>query len=567
MNTELLNKAILHHKIDEVDQAIDIYKTLILKSPESANLYHLLGIAYAQQEKFTEAKSCFETALKYNPDEPSFYNNYANLLKKLGRSDDARFNFLESLKRQPYNPVAHNNMGTLLFNCGEIGAAIGHYNQALSQKPDYIEAMYNLGIAYLRQEKPAIKLAIKALQRTLTLEDNHFSANKQLGQLLHQEDDFAQAIIHYRKSLATNPDDAHTCHLLGTALLANNEDQAGLAYFEKAYDLNSTLSDLNHNLAAVYLTKQQYQKALTHWLKHLETEKDISTYFNVAVTYFYLGRYNEAINYYQEVLKIDPNYLNAHINLGVINLQTNNKKTAKVHYQKALSLSADNAEIKYIIAAIDQENISKYKQPPSIFIKNLFDQYAPYFDHHLQNILDYKTPAAIVKMLQVELNPKENSLNILDLGCGTGLSGQALKPYSQKLIGIDISENMINYCQSKQIYDKLITADVNSAITEFENIDLITLVDTLPYIGDLENILTKIHQSLIPGGHVIMSTEITYDVEFKLQASARFAHNPNYISALCKKLHFKQVSQEKVELRFHQDKKINGIIFLFEKTL
>ena len=217
LDIQLLNKAIKYHKDEELKEAISAYTALLNKFPHDANVHHLLGIAYAQQEQYSPAKKCFEQALKYNPDEPSIYNNYGNLLKKLGKSEEAKHNYLASLQRQPYNPSVHNNIGALLYQHGDIDGAVGHFNQALSQKPDYVDAMYNLSLAYLHQTKPSKKLAFRSFLRTLELEENHPGANQQIAQLYHQQNELKQAITHYRKSLDFNPDDAETlANIIGT---------------------------------------------------------------------------------------------------------------------------------------------------------------------------------------------------------------------------------------------------------------------------------------------------------------------------------------------------------------
>lgn len=42
-------------------------------------------------------------------------------------------------------------------------------------------------------------------------------------------------------------------------------------------------------------------------------------------------------------------------------------------------------------------------------------------------------------------------LDILDLGCGTGLAGAWLKDYAKTLIGVDISTEMVKAAKKKQV--------------------------------------------------------------------------------------------------------------------
>ena len=44
---------------------------------------------------------------------------------------------------------------------------------------------------------------------------------------------------------------------------------------------------------------------------------------------------------------------------------------------------------------------------------------------------------------------------MLDLGCGTGLAGEAFRPHVDWLEGVDLSPGMIAQARKKTIYDRL----------------------------------------------------------------------------------------------------------------
>lgn len=47
------------------------------------------------------------------------------------------------------------------------------------------------------------------------------------------------------------------------------------------------------------------------------------------------------------------------------------------------------------------------------------------------------------------------SLDILDLGCGTGLIGSWFKDYARKLVGVDVSPTMLDMATKKGCYHEL----------------------------------------------------------------------------------------------------------------
>ena len=81
----------------------------------------------------------------------------------------------------------------------------------------------------------------------------------------------------------------------------------------------------------------------------------------------------------------------------------------------------------------------------------------------------------------------KNSLlhQVIDLGCGDGAIGEALKKRGFRNInGVDISQSMINIAQSKGVYDVIKKADLMKALP-FDNksFDLLVTAAVTTYLG------------------------------------------------------------------------------------
>ena len=74
---------------------------------------------------------------------------------------------------------------------------------------------------------------------------------------------------------------------------------------------------------------------------------------------------------------------------------------------------------------------------------------------------------------------------VIDLGCGDGAIGEALKKRGFRNInGVDISQSMINIAQSKGVYDVIKKADLMKALP-FDNksFDLLVTAAVTTYLG------------------------------------------------------------------------------------
>ena len=63
--------------------------------------------------------------------------------------------------------------------------------------------------------------------------------------------------------------------------------------------------------------------------------------------------------------------------------------------------------------------------PPEYVIET-FDRYAGRFDEHLQGALGYTVPTVLAEMV-MQVRPRNRFRSCLDLGCGTGLAGEAFR--------------------------------------------------------------------------------------------------------------------------------------------
>jgi predicted TPR repeat methyltransferase len=171
---------------------------------------------------------------------------------------------------------------------------------------------------------------------------------------------------------------------------------------------------------------------------------------------------------------------------------------------------------------------------PRAYVARLFDDYAPRFDRHLVNDLAYRGPALIGEAIEAAA-PGRRFSRALDLGCGTGLAGVALRERVARLEGIDLSSAMLAKARERAIYDALATADIVEHLRGFTAaFDLIVAADTLVYFGDLSALFTAVAAALVPDGVFAFTLETLADTsgdDYRLGATMRFAHARAYVEA------------------------------------
>lgn len=167
--------------------------------------------------------------------------------------------------------------------------------------------------------------------------------------------------------------------------------------------------------------------------------------------------------------------------------------------------------------------------PPSAFVETLFDQYAEKFDEALVTKLGYRGPELIGEAIDAAA-PGRRFSRAIDLGCGTGLMGERLRPFVGHLEGYDISAAMLKKAGARKVYDKLAKSDLQSLTLEAGSAHLITAADVFIYIGALERIVATVSSALMPEGLFAFSVERHDGPEdFVLRETRRYAHSEDYV--------------------------------------
>ena len=205
------------------------------------------------------------------------------------------------------------------------------------------------------------------------------------------------------------------------------------------------------------------------------------------------------------------------------------------------------------------------QKAPVEYLQHLFDQYASHYDTHLMTQLDYQVPELLYQTISREMNIETPQLKILDLGCGTGLSGKRFKPFAKELMGVDISEKMIAIAKQNNIYDTVEVNDISQALDHYKEIDLMLAGDVLTYMGELDALFQKITVALAPRGWFAFTVEKTTIEPYTLQQTLRYAHSKNYLLSLIEKYHFETVCFESVVLRKHRGKVVRGYLVVLTK--
>jgi len=462
------------------------------------------------------------------------------------------------LRDHPKALRLQNLIGSALAGLGEYEESITALKEILKQDDTFANAHHNLGLTYMHAGY--YELAVKSLKVAVSLEPQKAGFQNSLAAALLSNGDIEKATESQGIAIELDPSNAALLTVLGGYLLAQGKLDETIETLEKALSLDPKNGDAMILLAETYTKQGKLQEALAK----LNAAADICP--NDPDLYMATARFwrqfevpAKEIEALEQVIKLTPDKTVGYSALAEALAKHGDSELALKMYKKCLEIEPDNAEANHLLAAIKGETPSS---PPSTYVENLFDKYAATFERSLTEDLGYSMPMRMAELLASYTAKGEVFEAALDLGCGTGLLGQAISGMVGRVSGVDLSRNMVARARDKGIYDQLIVGDIVDAIKrEPLQYSVYLAADVVIYIGALEELFSALRQNAKPGALFLFSTEQQGSGGFSLLQSGRYAHSQAYVTELCKKHGMEIVSLQTLDLRKESGQMLVGDLF------
>ena len=203
---------------------------------------------------------------------------------------------------------------------------------------------------------------------------------------------------------------------------------------------------------------------------------------------------------------------------------------------------------------------------PRAYVRALFDRYAENFDAHLQDKLCYRGPRLLYQALGAVSDLRSLRLDVLDVGCGTGLAGVVFQGLARRLDGLDLSPAMLEKAAARGIYNRLQQGDIVQQLPRLAKAyDLVVAADVLVYFGDLVELFSGVHGVLRRGGYFVFSVERGESQGFRLRSSGRYQHHPAYVRQQAEDQKFALLYGEPATLRQQDGRPVTAVVFVLQR--
>lgn len=288
-----LKKAINEVKQGNLDEAENIYRSILKSKPKHPEANHNLGVLIDQLGNTKEAISYFKLALKSSPEINQFWISYYKSLIKTDKLDIAKIEINEK------------NLSLLkLHNKGKTQQALFEIENLFEQCPPDPGTQHTKGV------------------------------------ILHDLKKYEDAVNSFNEAINLNPNYASAHHNLGVSLQKLNRDEEAINSFNKTINLKSDFFEVYNNLGNSLLKLNRHKESVKNYIRAIELNSlNPLPYNNLAFVYGLLGKYKEAIKNSKKAIKLDSNFVQAHFNLGNMLYRTGEYDKAVKSYKKVLELN------------------------------------------------------------------------------------------------------------------------------------------------------------------------------------------------------------------------------------
>lgn len=216
--TELLTKAIEHHRAGRFREAESLYRKILAAAPRHPDALHLFGLLAHQTGNPAEAAKLIRSAISADGAHAAYHFHLGVVLSGLDDPAGAERAYREAIRLQPKSPDALNNLGGLMLARERYGEAADLFRRAVEQSPADARYHANLGSVLLRLERP--HEALEALEAALARDPNNLAALYDRGRAHRACEMLGAAVRDFQAVLAVAPNHPGAAAGIGGALFA-----------------------------------------------------------------------------------------------------------------------------------------------------------------------------------------------------------------------------------------------------------------------------------------------------------------------------------------------------------
>ena len=295
-----------------------------------------------------------------SPDSSAVYFQKGKDAQKDHRSLVASQYFNKSIQFDAGNTDARRELGNVYADMRRYPEAIQAFEGVIKTIPEDTTAIINLGNLYCwtRKWDQAIVYGKKMQAKKIGS-----GANYILGKSFYETEDYGQAFTYLQAAAKDDPNNAEIPYCIGRGFTEMSNYKAGAPYFERAVQLDTTKPRWVYECALNFAAIPDDRDAVKYYLLAVDRgyRADNDYYENLSISYQGLGQMDKCIELLKKVLERKPADLELLNTIADIHYKLGRYQEAMDYWDKILGFDKTNAKSLYMIGMCYQKKGDKAK--------------------------------------------------------------------------------------------------------------------------------------------------------------------------------------------------------------
>jgi tetratricopeptide (TPR) repeat protein len=276
----------------------------IAQQKDSAFTAYQSGLTEKQAGRHKVAYDHLRKAVSINPEHTDAQRELGLEAMELRQFEISKQAFLKVLDKEPNDPQAIENLGTLNFWTRRWDEAI-KFGLKMQELKIGSRVNYLLGKSYY--EKENFGQAFRYLDAAYKEEPTNAEIPFMFARSFVEMSNYKQAVKYYLEAIALDSTKINWIYETAMAYSSIPDDKTAIKYFELAMARGYKVdNDFIENLSNSYILAGMPDKGIDMLLKLLELRPaDMELLNSIADTYYRLGKYDDAVTYWDKMLFYD----------------------------------------------------------------------------------------------------------------------------------------------------------------------------------------------------------------------------------------------------------------------
>lgn len=326
------------------EESIEPLQKAVLIESDNANYNLVLAAAYQMTERYSEAIPHYLKYLETEPNDESILRKLAYCHSTLGDYKSAIQTYKKAATVEPKSSITYSSIAWCHHGLGEYLLAVENAQEAQKFDSENLDALRCLGASY--QMLGDYDKCIEFCEKAVVIDPNYYLAYSHLGGAYLDKGMHHEAVNATETYLKFEPNNPVAYGTLAMSYYGLGRYEDSIKAAQQAIKLDHKNAGAYGALGLSYLVLGNHEQAINAFKKNIDLDPNSKINFKrddlLAHSLATVGKYREAIVYYEKAAETDPNNASTHVGLGIAYARSGRPQEAIEAYKRAIRIEPKN---------------------------------------------------------------------------------------------------------------------------------------------------------------------------------------------------------------------------------